>query len=317
MKNVFIFLFASWALVASANTLPFTETFDDLNSGSVSNQNSWTLLSGSAQVQTNFVAAGIKSLEIQSGSVTHALAGNASSVWISFQARITSAPETNPSVSNANTSVAFFVNTNRNIVAYSNEIPVELDIQIETNVWTRFDVYCNYDTLTWMLSVNSNTVAESLGLFSANTQLDSLLIVNESPAPAYFDELSIQDTEPATDLADSDNDELPDWWELRYFGGITNAASGALASNGLSNRDNYIAGLNPDDSGDRLELHRQDGRRFGWSRKEGRRYDIYWTTNLLSGFSLIHENITDSEFEESDSVRAAENSGFYQIRVKK
>lgn len=317
MKNIFIHLIASLSLTATATTLPLSETFDGLSLGSVAGQNDWTLLSGIAQVQTNAVATGTKALEIQDGSVSHALSSGGSSVWVRFQARITVAPSDNPTVINANTSVAFFVNTNRNLVVYSNTTPIELSVQMETNVWTQFDVYCDYTASTWMLSVNSNTVAQQLGLYSASSQLESLLIANDSASSAYVDELTVQDTELSAGLADSDSDGLPDWWELRHFGSITNATPGGLAANGRSYLDAYIAGLDPADETATFSVTRLNARKFGWSRQPSRQYDIYWASNLISGFSMIYANITASEFEDTNTVRTAETSGFYQIRVHK
>jgi hypothetical protein len=44
---------------------------------------------------------------------------------------------------------------------------------------------------------------------------------------------------------DTDGDGLPDWWESRYYGSITNAPSLGAAANGLNNLQCYWLGLNP------------------------------------------------------------------------
>lgn len=44
---------------------------------------------------------------------------------------------------------------------------------------------------------------------------------------------------------DTDHDGLPDWWESRYYGNITNAQPQARAANGLSNLECYWLGLDP------------------------------------------------------------------------
>ena len=44
---------------------------------------------------------------------------------------------------------------------------------------------------------------------------------------------------------DADGDGLPDWWESRYFGTVTNAQPSALAANGFSNLQCYWLGLDP------------------------------------------------------------------------
>lgn len=54
--------------------------------------------------------------------------------------------------------------------------------------------------------------------------------------------------------ADRDEDGIPDWWEMQYFGGATNAvASTDTDSDGLTNFDEYLLGtepLDPDTDGD-------------------------------------------------------------------
>jgi len=307
------------ALSVSASTLPFLETFDELtNNASIQNQNGWVLASGtSATIQSGVVATNsTQALEIQNSQVTHDLSSDGSSIWIRFQARIIAAPEADPVITNTNTSVAFFVNTNRNLVVYNSTNPVVLNTQLSTNEWCQFDVYCDYANMKWILSVNGTTVASNLSLYSANSQIASLQIANNSANAVYLDELAVQDTEPASGLTDTDGDGLPDWWEQRYTDSITSAATNEIAANGQSFLYNYVAGLDPDNSSDVLSAVRENGRRFSWERKAARQYDIYWTSNLTSGFSFI-DTADGYEFEDTNTVRTAEAAAFYQIRVHK
>lgn len=310
-------MIAGLSLTAMASTLPFSETFDGLTSGSVSNQNNWTLLSGSAQVQTNTAAAGSKALLIQSGSVSHSLSSSESLVWVRFQAKLTEKPTSNYTTPDSNASVAFFVNTNLNLVVYSNQTPVTLSGILPTNAWLQFDVYCDYTNKQWMLSVNGTAVAANLGLYSSNNPVAEVKLANSSSASVYVDELSVVDVEPSYTTSDTDGDGIPDWWEQRYFGGITNAAANALAANGMTRLQAYIAGLDPADANATFDLARLDTRKFSWVRQPGRQYDIYWTSNLLSGFNLIYPDVPESDFEDTNTVRMTEASGFYQIRVHK
>jgi len=109
-------------------------------------------------------AASQQALQIQSSRATHDLSSDGSAVWLHFQARCEEAPSANPTVTDANTSLAFFVNTNLNLVVYSNTVPVELSTRIQTNVWIRFDVYCDYDDMYWDLSMDGINVAAGNGL---------------------------------------------------------------------------------------------------------------------------------------------------------
>ena len=44
---------------------------------------------------------------------------------------------------------------------------------------------------------------------------------------------------------DTDGDGLPDWWESRYYGNITNALPQGVAANGFNNLQCYRLGLDP------------------------------------------------------------------------
>ena len=118
-------------------------------------------------------------------------------------------------------------------------------------------------------------------------------------------------------MIDSDGDGIPDWWEQKYFGGITAAAAGNLASNRVNTlREAYIVGLNPFGT-DRFGVSgaTSPGGRISWTGQPGRNYSVYWTTNLTSGFTLLQANISWTQSEFIDVVRTNALSGFYQVRV--
>ena len=304
-----------------ASPLPFLESFETSNNvttGTISGQNGWVLESGAANVQSSIIQGGTQALEIQSASLTHNISNSTSSVWISFQARLSAAPDANSSVTNPNTSLAFFVNTNLHLVVYSNQIPVTLNATVQTNVWTRFDVYCDYDLSQWTLSVNGINVANGLPLYSTSRQLDSLLVANNSSSPVYLDELAVQNTEPESGNIDSDGDGIPDWWELRYSGGITNMLSDTIsAQNGLTFLQGYIVGIAPDIA-DIFSATRIPGQHNGlhWASKPGRVYDVEWTPNLTTAFIPVSTGILWTQTDFIDSAHTNLPTGFYRIRAK-
>jgi hypothetical protein len=311
MNKYTLMIFVSLVLSARASVLPFSENFDTLPLGSIGTGNDWISLAGTNNVQTNISAGGSQALEIRSGAVQHTLSNTngGTSVWVSFQARITAAPSEAPIVTNSNTSVAFFVNTNLNLVVLNGTNEFVLSKKMELDFWTRFDVYCDYGSLTWKLNVNGTNVAENLNLFSTNQQIDSLVIANQSSASAYFDELVIETTD------DTNSNGIPDWWEQHHFGGITNAPSG-IFTNGMTCEQMYIAGLEPSIADDIPKLDPTDRKKINWIRKTGRKYDIYWSSNLTSGFTFI-QTATGSEFQDTATNRTERPTGFYKIKVSR
>jgi hypothetical protein len=221
-------------------------------------------------------------------------------------------------MTNANTSLAFYINTTGHLVVYSNTTPVELTMQLQSNVWIRFDVFCDYEKLTWNLSVNRTNVVAGIPLSSSNPNIESLHIQNSYDAPVYIDDIIVTDIEPTADMIDNDGDSIPDWWEQKYFGGINAADPSGLASNGINTRlEAYIAGLNPT-LFECFEISGDFGlsRTLQWVGRPGRRYSVYSTTNLHSAFIPLQTNILWSQSGYTDLVNTNEQTMFYKIQVE-
>lgn len=315
MKNKIFVLISTIAIGANASTL-LLETFETSSLGSISGQDNWVLDSGTGDVQTTEVNSGAQALKIQNGSVSHAISTTESEVWARFQVFVEDAPDTDPVVTAANTSVAFFVNTNLTLTVYSNTTPIELSAPVATNAWTRFDVYCDYSNLTWNLSMNGTNVSAGLPLYSSNQQIEEVLIANNSASPVYIDDLNILDQELTTDSPDIDSDGIPDWWEQKYFGSITGCSPTTPTENGtLSCLDTYIAGLSPE-----LEeplLATASGiHGLTWTAKPGRLYDVLWSPSMTSNFVAIATNLPASQTAYLDnSSNTNLPTGFYKLQV--
>ena len=287
-------------VLTQAASLPFSESFDSLVDGPVDGQNGWVIESGVATVQSVEAHFG-KAVELN-GAISHEVSSTNGQVWVTQWALFDEWPETHPSITDPNTSVAFYVGTNGTLTAFSNTVPVVLSIQLETNVWTRFDVYCDYEELTWNLSVNQVNVMAGFPLYSDNSHAFSMRLENEGLAPVYVDEINVADLEPVGNLVDTDADSIPDWWEQKYFSGVTNAVPSE------ENLQAYIAGLTPLD---RFEI---SGFPLQWEGQPGRLYSVWFSTNLTVGFTF-QTNLPWSISTFSDSANANEPAGFYKVKV--
>jgi len=94
-----------------------------------------------------------------------------------------------------------------------------------------------------------------------------------------------------------------------------------LAANGINTlREVYVAGLNPTNTASRFELQNlgliSTNRVLQWSGVTGRLYNVYWSSNLLSGFELVQTNIPWNIGSYTDSVHRASPNGFYRIGVQ-
>lgn len=315
-----VWIFSMAFLVSlSAQQLPFVEGFDiadGITNGTIHGQHGWVLESGTAEVQTAVSQGGTQALEIQNGQVSHDLSSDGSAVWIHFQARCTAAPATVPTVSSENTSLAFFVNPDLNLVVYSNSIPVVLNTQMPLNQWTRFDVYCDYDGQHWDLAMNGTNVAAGLPLYSTNSSVGMLVIGNDSSSSAYVDEITVVDTEPTAEVPDSDSDGIPDWWEQKNFGGVTSVSAGAVSGNaGLTYLQTYIAALSPTTFDPFVVSPVATGKGLAWSPAPSRLYSVYWTPSLTNAFTWL-QDLPYPESEFIDLIHGEQAAGFYQLNVQ-
>ncbi|VGO12224.1 hypothetical protein PDESU_00775 [Pontiella desulfatans] len=104
-------------------------------------------------------------------------------------------------------------------------------------------------------------------------------------------------------------------WMSGYSLSGTNATESANPDGDrYTNYEEYIAGLNPEVADAFLISGLTDGERLEWDAASGRVYNVYWSSNLVDGFSLIHSNAPGGAF--IDAGRTANPAGFYRISVE-
>ena len=121
-------------------------------------------------------------------------------------------------------------------------------------------------------------------------------VVNLDPAPAYryyrylspagmYGNISEFSLEFPVLAPEVDTDNLPDAWEIQYFGGI-NAVNGGEADDfdgdGISNYDEWLAGTDPSNATDLLELKPVFG--VSWTSVRDRSYEIDYSDNNWKTF---------------------------------
>jgi hypothetical protein len=167
----------------------------------------------------------------------------------------------------------------------------------------------------WSESVTSNQGQYLLGgLYSQNAT--RFRAGNASSTTNKMSESSSWGLRVVQLKRDSDEDGLPDSWEIQHFGSVDKADPDAVCSNGIDKiRSAYIAGLDPNDPQSAFMTSILPGRIVQWSAASGRVYSVYWTTNLVTtGFQCLESNIpwTRGSFTNS----AAAPCGYYKIDVR-
>jgi hypothetical protein len=121
---------------------------------------------------------------------------------------------------------------------------------------------------------------------------------------------------------DSDNDELPDDWEMNFFGNLNETGSGDVDEDGFSNLAEFKAGTNPTNNSSLLRVITLTSATTGrvtllWSAVPGRRYRVEFT-NALDGpnwTALGDEVLSASDTASVVDETATAAQRFYRVVV--
>ena len=120
---------------------------------------------------------------------------------------------------------------------------------------------------------------------------------------------------------DYDGDGLADFWELLYYGSLTNAnASSDSDGDGFIDLHEFLAGTNPTNAADLLAVELEPGTNqvtIIWPSVENKTYSIQRTEDLTTGFTNLAAGIeaTPPENSVTDAVESVETR-FYRIRLE-
>ncbi len=294
------------------------ETFEEaqgLSTGDLAGQNDWGTVDGSnAVVQTATVYAGSQALQVEESTAARFRAMDGDNVWIRFQARISAAPASLPDVAVPD-GMVMQVGTDRKLIVYSNSVPVALDVTVPLNNWTAFDIYANRQTCEWALAVDGQNVAANLVSTRLANTANGMEFKSSSTSPLYIDQVEVYEQEPAG-TPDSDEDGLPDWWELKYADSVTSADPDTVITDGWTFLHAYRAGTSPASDQPLLISAQVNSRNVAvsWDPQSGRLYDIEWTDDLQSGFTDL---VTNMSAQGSFIDYNSDATGFYRLKVRK
>ncbi len=251
--------------VQAAATLPFNETFEDINSSDgVSGLNGW--LATTAVVATNATAfAGTNSAYIPD---TESLTNEATvavdqNVWIEVYAKVTLEGVGVSGLVPASDVVAqFYFNsdgypvvlngstTNWVILSQTMAGNAFTNVVVEGD-WVRLSVFMNYTDETWALFVDGEMLDDDIEFNKSTNKYQGFVVENET----YIDNFWMNTERPDGDtsnslprlLSDTDGDGMGDAFELDYWGNVTyETGTGDADDDGRSNAEEY--NITPDSS---------------------------------------------------------------------
>lgn len=163
MKKYYIYVVMSFAMALPvfAGDVPFSETFDAMNIGSLHNQNGWQANRQSdARVQSSTVYAGGQAGLMGKNTLVWQSFTNtaATNVWVDYYSLISYPADATPPTLTGSVAAVFFVTDVGDIKALSNETWVTFSsYTVPNGTWQRFSVNLDYENSKWALYVADDT----------------------------------------------------------------------------------------------------------------------------------------------------------------
>ena len=124
-------------------------------------------------------------------------------------------------------------------------------------------------------------------------------------------------------MIDTDNDSLPDWWELEKFGNLASTAVDDPDGDGVPNADEFLTGSGPLDGSSKFALASLHEDAFSFSASfptiAGRLYQVEWTNNLSAtswnSLGSAIEGDGNAHLFTDSSAPSSSPRRFYRLRV--
>ena len=115
---------------------------------------------------------------------------------------------------------------------------------------------------------------------------------------------------------DTDGDGMLDAWEVEYFGHITNGIPDAHDDADIFyTLQEFIAGTDPTNAASYFSVSNSVDSDFivHWPAISNRYYDVFWSTNLTTGFQPLE---TDLEYPRNSVTSSVLDAEFYKVNVR-
>jgi hypothetical protein len=164
-------------MMVLAGDVPFSETFDAMNVGSLHGQNDWKAdRQSDARVQASTVYAGAQAGLMGTNTLVWQSFTNsaATNVWVDYYSRISYPADATPPTLTGSVAAAFFVTDTGSIKALSNTTWVTFgSYTVPNGSWQRFSVNLDYQSSKWGLYVAGDIPNELSTMIATNLAFSS------------------------------------------------------------------------------------------------------------------------------------------------
>lgn len=118
-------------------------------------------------------------------------------------------------------------------------------------------------------------------------------------------------------ILDTDEDTLPDWWELEHAGDLTTLQNPVLDpdNDGLTTALEWLAVTNPLDAASRFRVAATPDT-IVWSSAPGRRFTVEATSDLQRAFAPVATDILATSPQNRYGIGTIPNGGFFRVRIQ-
>ncbi len=231
----------------SADTLPFTETFETNpvymagTIGSVSGQHGWVAAPYTAGVvQASVFNGGSQAMVVTNGTASHAFSGCETNVWVWHYVQ----PAFGDTASfPSNASAVYYFNSASNIVMYDGATPKTNASVIATNGnWSKIMLHLNYTNHTWSLWYNDDQVTTNYSFYSNVNCFAELGYTEGDGTRSYVDDINVVITNPLDNVSPRAFDFNVDggsWSDAQMASGITITGLVFDGESGIANNADY------------------------------------------------------------------------------
>jgi autotransporter-associated beta strand protein len=164
--------------------------------------------------------------------------------------------------------------------------------------------------------ITADSLYRIASLTTNGTPVTGMLFDNNSTTAGYtWSNVLADGTLAATFTDQLATNNIPYSWLAQY--GLTNFDTDAVAdqdADGLLAWQEYITGTNPTNPASGFRVTENPRNVLSWSPVSGRLYAVYWSTNLLNGFTCLVSNIpsTQTSYTNTTTVQGS----YYKLDVR-